>query len=199
MQITQKSETRLPIVFDTKLEVVPGGVTVAIADLNIANLTLYAGTPIGRDANNLYHVIKGAVAYANASNTDTSYQVKKGHNFKVGDFYSTGVGTKAYAITAIDTTTSTLYDTITVGTTLGVAVTAGDAFIQAKQQATGNTSVLNVEPSGYVGTHSDVVAGDNLLVDCVLRGSMRAAALTALGITLNATILAKTPLVRLSY
>ncbi len=170
MQNKQTTQDRAVIVFDKKLEDVPGGVTVAVADLTQTDLP--PGTPVGKDTNGLYHVVKTAKAQADATNTDTGYKVVKGHNFKVGDFLSTGTGHKAYAITAIDTTNAS-YDTITVGTTLAVAVTAGDKFIQAAAQATGNTSTFMYTPFGLTGTDMDVVAGDNLLVDVIVRGSVK--------------------------
>lgn len=190
MFIQSQSETRLPVVFQTKLEVIPGGITVAAADLT--QDTLYAGTPVGKDANGLYHVIKAAVVFANAASTDTAYKVKKSQNYKVGDFISANTGANAQAITSIDASNAD-YDVLNVATTLGVAINAGAVIIQAKQLATANDSVLKYEPIGYVGTTFNIVYGDSNLVDCVVRGTIIAGALNK---AVHASIQAKTPLVR---
>lgn len=172
MQNYSQTEQRRPVVFDTKLEDIPGGVTVAVK--NLTQKKVKAGTPIGKDVNGLYHVVKVAKLHANAANDATTYQVKKGHNFKVGDFITIKPGAKAYAITAIDTSNAD-YDVLTVGTTLGVALTASNNvyLVEAVAQAATDSSVLKFEPVGLVGTTFDVTEDDNHLVDCVVRGSVR--------------------------
>jgi len=174
MQNSQTTETRTVLVFDKKLEDIPGGVTLAIADL--AQASVAPGTPVGKDSNGLYHVVKTAKAQANATNSATAIKVLKGHNFKVGDFLTTATGKIAYAISAI-TTTNADYDTLTVGTTLGVAITAGDILIQAAAEATGDTSTQKYTAIGLTGTYLDVVSGDNHLVDVIVRGTVREAAI----------------------
>lgn len=170
MQNTKTTETRGLIVFVKKIEDIPGGVTLAAADVTQA--VIGAGTPVGKDANGLFHVIKTAKAQANAANNATTYKVLKGHNIKVGDFLSTGALKIAYAITAIDTSNAD-YDTLTVGTTLGVAVTAGDILITAAAEATGNTSAFKYTPYGLLGSDVQIVSGDNHLVDVIVRGTVR--------------------------
>ena len=60
-------------------------------------------------------------------------------------------GGKAYAITAIDTTTNTSHDVITVGTTLGVAGAKNDAIYQADKESAGTSSKFLYEPKALVG------------------------------------------------
>lgn len=170
LQFVKTTETASKTPFVSNIETLPGGVTVAVTDL--VQTTVVAGTPVGLDGSSgLYHVVKTAEAQANATNSATDYKVLKGHNFKVGDFLTTGLLKKAFAITAI-TTTETDYDTITLGTTLGVAVTAGDVLIEATAQATGDTSAYKYTPVGLTGTKFDVVAGANHPCDVVVRGSV---------------------------
>jgi hypothetical protein len=117
--------------------------------------TLEAGTPVGvNEATRKATVIKTAVLYADATNTATDYQVKKGHQFVVGNYFAATVGSKAYAITAIDTSNDD-YDVITVGTTLGAALTAGQVFFQSS--ATGaSAAALFVTPTGLIRFPVDV-------------------------------------------
>jgi len=170
MQNALTSETSGKVVFDSKLEGVPGGVTLAAADLTKTSVA--AGTPVGKDSNGLFHVVKTAKAQASATNVAVDYKVLKGHNFAVGKFLSTGTLKKAYAITVI-TTSNADYDTLTVGTTLGVAVAAGDVFIEATAEATGNTSAFKYTPFGLTGTDVEIEANGNHLVDVVVRGSVK--------------------------
>ena len=59
IQIQRKKDKRVVKAFTHKLADIPGGVTVSAADLTQA--VLHEGTPIGKDANGLYHVVKVAV------------------------------------------------------------------------------------------------------------------------------------------
>ncbi|WP_214228647.1 hypothetical protein [Pedobacter sp. B4-66] len=187
MQNFKRTETRSKLVFITKIEDVPGGVTVAVADLTQA--AVLAGTPIGADNNGLYHVVKTAALTADATNTATDYQVKKGHNFKVGDFLAVKTGAKAYAITNIVTSNAN-YDVISVGTTLGLAVSTGGVLIQANAESATTTSAFKYEPSLVTGNDFDVVVGGNHLVDAWRRSSLNSVNAPAV----SADIKAKMPL-----
>lgn len=170
LQNTKTTETAAKSPFITKLETLPAGVCIATTDLVATSVE--AGTPVGLDTDTgLYHVVKTAEAQANASDSATDIRVIKGHNFKVGDFLSTGLLKKAYAITVINTT-ETAYDTLTIGTTLGVAITDGDTLIEALAEASGNTSAWKYTPVGLVGTTFDIVSGANHLYDVVVRGTV---------------------------
>lgn len=119
--------------------------------------TLAAGTPVGvNEATRKATVIKTAVLHANATNTDVAYQVEKGHQFAVGDYLAATVGSKAYAISAIDTSNAG-YDILTVGTTLGAALTSGLVLFQSS--ATGaSAAALYVTPTGLIRFAVDVAA-----------------------------------------
>lgn len=187
MQVKKTTETRALIAFATKLEDIQGGGTVAIADL--AQAVVNEGTPLGVDANGIYHVVKTAKMQADAAADATTYAVLKGHNFKVGDFVTKAAGAAAYAITAIDTTNEAK-DVITVGTTLGAA-SEGDILIHAAAESA-DASVAKHKTIGLVGTGFDVIAGDNHTTDIVVRGSVK----EALCPPITAAIKAEIPLIR---
>lgn len=168
MQNTRQTETRTKLVFTAKLEDKVGGICIAAADLTQA--TLPAGTPVGLDANGLAHVIKQAVLADDATDSATDYKVDKGHNFKVGDPIASAVSGAAYDITAIDTSNEN-YDTLTIGTTLGVALSDDDVlFLAAAESA--SDAALAYTPLGLTGHDIDIVTGSNPVVDCIVRGSV---------------------------
>ena len=173
--ITRKSDSRIARAFVHKLADIPNGVTVAAADLVDGGI-LPEGAIIGKaTATGVYHLIKTATLAANATNSATTYTVKKGHHFKVGDYITAGIGAKAYAITGIATNSgdSTL-DDITVGTSLGVAISSGASIVQANAEASTNTSVLKYSaPYALVGDSYDVKAGSNLFVNAWLIGVVK--------------------------
>lgn len=123
---------------------VPGGITIASADF-AQDAIIPRGSFAGKDNNGLYHVIKIASLQANATNSATQYNVLKGHFYKVGDVIAAIVGGKASEITAIDTSNAT-YDVVTVGATLGVALTAGDGLFEALVATTGTDSASKYTP-----------------------------------------------------
>jgi hypothetical protein len=186
LTIKRQKDTRVVRAFLHKLADIPDGVTVASADFTQKKLS--EGTAIGKDANGLYHVVKVAALTAAATATATTYNVEKGHNFKVGDFIMLKEGGKAYAITAIDTTTNTSHDVITVGTTLGVTGAIGDAIYQAAAESADTTSKFLYEPSALVGESYDVEAESNLIVNAWLIGVIREANIKPLGSAVKAKL-----------
>lgn len=189
MQNYVQSDVRRMNAFITKLEDIPGGGVIAVTDITQASVE--EGTPVGVDSNGLYHVVKTAKITENASNTATAYKVAKGHNFKVGDFLAVKTGAKAYAITEIGTSEDD-YDTLTVGTTLGLAVVVGDVLIQAAAQSATTTSAFKYTPVGLVGTGFDVVSSNNHTSDIVVRGSVKKDLIAPTGATVQAAL----PLIR---
>lgn len=189
--ITRKSDSRVLRAFVHKLADIPNGVTVATTELVNGGI-LPEGAIVGKDnSTGVYHLIKTAVLAANAANDATTYTVKKGHHFKVGDFISAGIGKKAYAITAIATNSGdATCDDLSVGTTLGVAISAGEAIVQAAAQATGNTSALKyAAPYAVVGDSYNVVAGTNIFAQAWLIGVIKG----ALAPAAPADVIAKVP------
>ena len=99
--------------------------------------------------------------------SDTQIKVAKFHNFAVGNFIMSDVGGKAYAITAIDTTSSKTYDTITIGTAIG-AVAKDGFIIEAAAQSADTSSALKYVPQTIVGTGKVVEKGGNIDTDAWL-------------------------------
>lgn len=154
LRIDRKKDNRVIRAFTHKLADIPNGITVSAADLT--QKVLHEGTPVGKDENGLYHVVKVAVLSADATNTATAYTVKKGHNFKVGDVVMLATGSKAYTITGIATNASdATSDDLTVDTTLGTAAKAGDAIYNAAK-AGASGSAFKYEPIALVGESYDV-------------------------------------------
>lgn len=127
------------------------------------------GSPFGyNEATRLARVIKQATMTRDAGGTDVDYWVAKGHNFAVGEYISPAVGGKAYAITAIDTTSDADEDKITVGTSLGAVLTGAILF---QSSATGATAgALIVAPRGLL--YADVTVETNKEVAITIRGTV---------------------------
>lgn len=166
-------------VFQTRLESAYGGFVLDHSTLTVGD-TVKAGQPLGYDeSTRLAKVVKLFKVYENASNSATSIKVYKNHHGKVGDYVAASVGGAAYAITAIDTSAAA-YDTLTVGTTLGVALTA-DTSVLFQSSATGaSAGAYSVTAKGLLYEDTDVSAGASCSV--VIRGTVyerRAPAATA--------------------
>lgn len=138
---------------------ISGGVTVSVADLG--GLALKEGTPLAYvAADAMYHVCKTAVIVTAATDSAVDYEVEKGHHFKVGDRFGTEAS-NGHVITAIDKTTNTDKDVITVGTTLGAVTAAG---VVAYETSGANKTVRRV-PTAIAGSNYDVVANESLFCD----------------------------------
>lgn len=174
---------------DDDISLVQGGFGLVITGF-ATGLVLPGGTPFSYDeAARTATPVKTAILYANATNVATVYQLKKGHAFIVGDFLATGAaGGAAYAITAIDVSNA-LYDAVTVGTTLGVAATAGDLFY--KSTATGATASAYPVISGLLYDDTIVAAGESVTI--VWRATVYARR-----VPYNATIAAALPGIKFS-
>ena len=174
--ISNKKNDRVVRCFTHKLADIAGGVNIATSDLT--QDTIPEGVAVGKDSNGLYHVIKTAVLAANAASDATTYTVKKGHNFKVGDFIMLATGAKSYAITTIATNSgNAAYDDITVGTSLGKAGTAGDSIMQANAQSASTSSAFKYAPIAITGEGYDVKQGQNIFANAWLIGVVKEAAL----------------------
>ena len=196
MQFIRTSETRGIDPFDKKLEDIPGGVCVAISDLGTGATEVKAGTPIGKGSAGLFNVVKQAVIYGAVGNTDVTLNVVKGHLLKVGNYIFATVGSKNYAITAIDSTTSALYDTITVGTTLAAILAAGDVIYQGVASAGASTGAFLYTPYALVGVGFDFTApdsGENKFCQAIVRGSIKSAVMPN---GAGAALIAALPLIR---
>lgn len=154
------------VVFQDIDDTAQGGFSLDATNLT-AGATVPAGQPMYFDESaRTCKPMKVAELYANATNTATVYQVKKGHLFVVGDYFASVVGGAAYVISSIDTSNAN-YDAITVGTTLGVAYTAGQVFF--KSSATGaSAAAYHVTPKGLL--KNDVTVATDAPCTVVLDG-----------------------------
>lgn len=172
------------------IQLLQGGCTLVITGL-VAGRIVPAGTPlIYSESARTATLLHSGIAYANAGGSATDYQVGKNHSLVVGDYLASGAtGGKAYAITAIDVTTSTDYDILTVGTTIG-AVTAGDTLYAST--ATGATASALPACNGLL--YDDAVIAAGTAVSVVIRGTVYARR-----VIYTASIAALTGLSRIIY
>lgn len=152
------------------LETASGGFTLDKTGLTDGN-RLPAGLPVGySEATRIARVVKMATLQADATNVTTTYQVKKGHNLIVGEFIARTVGGASYAITAINTSNAD-YDVLTLGTTLGVALVAGDGLFQSAASGAAAGAFI-IAPKGLLYEEMEVNTNESLSV--VLRGTIYA-------------------------
>lgn len=186
LKIDRKKDNRVIRAFTHKLADIPNGITVSAADLT--QKVLHEGTPVGKDENGLYHVVKVAVLSAAATNKATAYTVKKGHNFKVGDVVMLATGSKAYTITVIATNADdTTSDDLTVDTTLETAAKAGDSlYLAAKAGASG--AAFKYAPVALVGESYDVDELSNHIVNAWTIGQIRESNIPPIGAEVKAKL-----------
>ena len=144
---------------------IPGGVTVKTA--NLGGTALFEATPIGKGKDGVFEVCKTAQIVTKAEAAATTYEVAKGHHFKVGDRFATDL-CNGQTITAIDKSDATK-DIITVGTTLGAVVNAGTCAFESS----GANKVLKVVPVAIAGSNEDVDANSNLFVSAWVHAVVR--------------------------
>ncbi|MDR1652495.1 MAG: hypothetical protein LBS01_02365 [Prevotellaceae bacterium] len=185
--VKRKKDNRVVRAFTHYLADIPNGVTIKTADLT--QKVLLEGTPIGKAENGLYGVVKTATLTAAATAAATTITVKKGHNFKAGDFVMLTTGGKAYAITAIAAgATDPNSDDITIETALGLAGKTGDVLLEAASQATGTQSNFKYQPLALTGDSYDVPNLSNLLVNAWTIASVYEANIQPLGAAIKAKL-----------
>ena len=144
---------------------IPGGVTVKTA--NLGGTALFEGTPLGKGKDGVFEVCKTAQIVTKAEANATTYEVAKGHHFKVGDRFATDA-CDGQSITAIDKSDATK-DIITVGTTLGAVDNAGTCAFASS----GANKTLKVVPVAIAGSNEDVDANSNLFVSAWVHAVVR--------------------------
>lgn len=159
---------------------IPGGVTVKVA--NLGGTALFEGTPLGMGADGLWNVCKTAQVITEANASATTYEVAKGHHFKVGDRFATA-DCNGQTITSIDKS-DPAKDVITVGTTLGATVKAGTCAFESS----GANKVLKVSPAVVAGSNMDVEPGSNLWVDAWVIGVVKKAVAPIVNTTIEAAL-----------
>lgn len=147
MNITnRKKSVSFPKAWAKCLADYPNGKGIYTADLG--GDVVYDGTPVYLSSG-ICKVQKTAMVYENAGSSATTYKIYKGSHLKVGDTVTNG--STSYAITAMGKSNA-LYDTISVGTTLGAA--------------TKDTTILVVGSNTVVGLvtghHEVLESGKNL-------------------------------------
>lgn len=148
--------------FQTVIETAQGGFTLNETTLAAAS-EVAAGTVIGFDETTRQAKVAKYAVNKNASGTSaTSYEVTKGHNLAVGMSVKVSGGT-ARAITAIDKTTYTTHDVITVGTTLSASAVAAGAAIYVDDDGYNNAGGLLFE---------DATVQTNELLSVVTKGTV---------------------------
>ena len=156
----------------------PAGGSVAISKLDRSLRVVAPGAVVAKGDDGLLVVMPSAVLQADATATDKVYKVKKYSQFQVGQFVTSGdaAGVKAYAITKIDRTNSE-YDSITVETSLGVALTAGQGLHEvAAEDATGGEGKLVHKPLGIAKNELDLTK-NHVDVGVTLVGTIQAGAI----------------------
>jgi len=166
-----KTETsgRIPVIIKG-LEVATGGFKLVTTGLP-ANQLVPVGTPIScNEETREAVVLKSAVLASNVTLSDVEYPVKKGHFLVVGEHLGAVEGGAAYTITGIDTSNAG-YDVVTLGTTLGVALSAGDVLFKSSETGA-SAAELHVVPNGLLW--EDVKIEDNVSLSSLIRGTVYA-------------------------
>lgn len=141
-----------PIIFEQIFAEKPGGGMVANSTFAIK-----AGTAVGLDSNNNLKPIKAFRVAEDASSAATSIKIEKGSGIASGDII--GVGGKAVASTAVDTTNAG-YDEVTVS--LATAVSKGDVLYQAKAAKSSGAEAI-YSPLYLIGNEVPANAGDYIV------------------------------------
>lgn len=162
LTIRRKTDKRVMKCILHRTADIPGGVGVSVA--NLGGEALLEGTPLGKGENGLYQVCKTAKILNQAEQNATTYDVGKGHHFKVGDRFAVN-DCNGQPITAIDKSDDAK-DVITVQATLGKVVKAGDCAFESK----GANTTLKVTPIAISGSNEDVENGENLWVSAWVIG-----------------------------
>ena len=173
MKIEQLTTTRETTPIAQNIGDIPGGMTLKTT--NMGGEYVYAGSPLCRtytsgSLDGMVEVVKTAEVQANYT-SGTSIKVLKGHHFKVGDGIAQEGMTASDTITAIDKTTSTAYDTLTIAGTIG-ACSAGTVLVQVTIDATvKHTAVAYGAVSGTSATTINVDKGHNIVVGDYIAGA----------------------------
>ena len=154
-------------VFEEVFELIKGGGLIDATGL-VADSSIAAGTPIKFDyATRSGAVVKTFKVQANATNVAVVIRVEKLSQAIVGTILGKTAGAAGRAITVIDKT-SPDYDVLTVGTTLGVILTAGDVLFEAGT-AGDATAAIKALPNGLL--QNEIIAATGEQINVVIRGT----------------------------
>ncbi len=180
LKIDRKKDNRVVKCVLHRVADIPGGVTVSVA--NLGGSALFEGTPIGKGSDGLFKVCKTAKIITAAADNATSYEVAKGHHFKVGEKFATA-GANGQSITEIDKSHAAK-DIIKVGTTLGAAISANTCAFESS----GANKTLKVVPIVFTGSNEDVKDGENVFVSAWAIGMLKEANAPAVNETIKTAL-----------
>lgn len=160
MTVSRRKDTMTPRVLQHRIADIRGGVSVNTSELG--GDFLNEGSVLSAPVNGICHVIKIATVAAEVAASAKAIKVKKGSNFKAGDFVMLNVNSAAVKISSIDETESD-YDTINVATTLG-AIAAGASIVEAKETSA-DASAFKYTPFAISGTGRPFNGKTNVDVD----------------------------------
>lgn len=166
MTVSRRRDNKTPKVFVHKTADIRGGVSVNVTELG--SDYLQEGTVLSAPQDGICHVVKVAQVTAQVAESGKTISVKKGGQFKVGDFILTKVGDKASKITAVDGSGKDA-DKITIDTAIG-AIAIGGFIVEAKAASTTTTSELKYAPFSLAGTGKPIDPKSNLNVDAWVIG-----------------------------
>lgn len=138
-------------------EDLPGGGSLKMSTLDRSKGSIAPGFFVGRNTDGLLILLVAAVLVEDAAANATTYKVKKHHQLKAGMLVAgDSEESKAYAITGIDNTSAD-HDVVTVGTSLGVALKAGETIFEVKaEDAEGGEYELPETPLGVAKNEIDL-------------------------------------------
>lgn len=180
LQVKRQKDKRVIKSILHRIADIPGGVTINTSELG--GKVLFEGTPIAPGSDGLYHVQKTALIVTTASATATSYEVSKGHHFKIGDYFATEAcaGKQITAISKNDPEK----DVITLSATLGAEVKAGTcAFL-----SNGAAKTVKYKANSIVGSNEDIEDGENLFVSAWLFAVVRKGNAPVVNDTIESTL-----------
>jgi hypothetical protein len=201
MQTFKSTDTERNLAIELILEDVPGGGSIAISDLPVAQTELKAGTLVAEDSNGKWHVTKTAMLrdYVSASGVspsglapDKTLWVYPQHTFKVGDLitYASGVAS-GVRITSI-TASGTEYDAILTGSYISVPIPASGLIIESATSGFPNVGFRYL-PTAITTNTVDTTASGNAGAGLLVRGRVRQGEMPY---PINATIKSLLPLIR---
>lgn len=172
-KITSKRDTPDFPIEVSYFEDFPGGGTLDKTGLPEGGVIQRGALGKFDEASRMFNVLQTLTVVEEAANDAVAIKVKKEvngqpHLAKVGTIVSYVVGGKAYAITNIDRTHAD-YDTITIGTTLGVVVPVGGVLFESAASGA-SAGALKVVPNGWL--REDVDVDDNEFVSVGRRGTL---------------------------
>lgn len=173
LKITERRDTPQVPIEVSYFEDFAGGGTLATTGLPNGDVIQRGVLGNFNEATRLFSVLKTFVVAEAAANDATSIKIRKTVNGQphlavVGTIVAFVVGGKSYAITAIDKSNAD-YDTITVGTTLGVALPL-DAVLFESVSTGASAGALKVEVNGWLREDADV--DQNEFVSVGRRGTL---------------------------